>query len=98
MKKTPPSSPRLTSDEPLVLTHGDLVPHNIILDDQNRVWIIDWGFAGVYPRWLEWVTMVGWWGKLRFGRWAAFFIAGYYPRQMGFISSIAWALETGRLM
>lgn len=32
-----------------VLIHGDLSPRNLILDADNRVWLIDWGCAGVYP-------------------------------------------------
>jgi thiamine kinase-like enzyme len=32
-----------------VLIHGDLSPRNLILDADNRVWLIDWGCAGIYP-------------------------------------------------
>lgn len=33
----------------LVLTHQDIAPRNLILDAQGKVWMIDWGVAGVYP-------------------------------------------------
>ncbi len=33
----------------LVLTHQDIAPRNLILDAQGKVWMIDWGIAGVYP-------------------------------------------------
>jgi aminoglycoside phosphotransferase (APT) family kinase protein len=33
----------------VVLTHQDIAPRNLILDTQGKVWIVDWGIAGVYP-------------------------------------------------
>lgn len=33
----------------LVLTHQDIAPRNVIIDAQGKVWLIDWGIAGVYP-------------------------------------------------
>ncbi|EEB90401.1 hypothetical protein MPER_11400 [Moniliophthora perniciosa FA553] len=43
--------------QPLVFSHLDLVPRNIILGADGRVWIIDWGFSGFYPPWFEYVAM-----------------------------------------
>ena len=31
------------------LSHGDLESRNIILDNENNIWIIDWEYAGFYP-------------------------------------------------
>ncbi|KAI0350835.1 kinase-like protein [Trametes cingulata] len=39
--------------EPLVFTHGDLYLRNMILGEDGRLWLIDFGCAGVYPRWFE---------------------------------------------
>ncbi|KAI0366786.1 hypothetical protein BV20DRAFT_619677 [Pilatotrama ljubarskyi] len=39
--------------EPLVFTHGDLFLRNMILGEDGRLWLIDFGCAGVYPRWFE---------------------------------------------
>lgn len=33
----------------LVLTHQDIAPRNLIIDAQEKLWLIDWGIAGVYP-------------------------------------------------
>jgi aminoglycoside phosphotransferase (APT) family kinase protein len=35
--------------EKLVFTHQDIAPRNHIFDAQGKVWMIDWGLAGVYP-------------------------------------------------
>ncbi len=37
----------------VALTHMDISCRNLILDFSNRVWLIDWGFAGVYPKGFE---------------------------------------------
>lgn len=29
--------------------HQDLVPRNMIIDDDNNLWVVDWGSAGWYP-------------------------------------------------
>ncbi|KAI0656912.1 kinase-like domain-containing protein [Cubamyces menziesii] len=39
--------------EPLVFVHGDLCLRNLILGADGQLWLIDFGFAGVYPRWFE---------------------------------------------
>ncbi|KAI0676462.1 kinase-like domain-containing protein [Trametes maxima] len=45
--------PPFDDSEPLVFVHGDLCLRNIILGTDNRVWLIDFGCAGVYPCWFE---------------------------------------------
>ncbi|PVH75823.1 hypothetical protein DL98DRAFT_314795 [Cadophora sp. DSE1049] len=47
-KQLPRWSPRFRFRR-LVLTHQDIAPRNLILDAQGKLWIIDWGLAGVYP-------------------------------------------------
>ncbi|EMD37144.1 hypothetical protein CERSUDRAFT_115059 [Gelatoporia subvermispora B] len=44
--------------EPLVLTHQDLNPRNIILGEDGRLWIVDWAWAGYYPPCFEYVAML----------------------------------------
>ncbi|THH15013.1 hypothetical protein EW146_g5387 [Bondarzewia mesenterica] len=42
--------------EPLheyVFIHQDLAPRNMIVDARNRLWIVDWGYAGFYPAYVE---------------------------------------------
>ncbi|KAE8350088.1 kinase-like domain-containing protein [Aspergillus coremiiformis] len=33
----------------VVLTHLDIAPRNLILGPDGKVWLIDWGDAGIYP-------------------------------------------------
>ncbi|CAL1700404.1 unnamed protein product [Somion occarium] len=87
---------------PLVLTHGDLVPRNIILGDDGRLWIIDWGSSGVYPIWFEYAAMMrsanrpynglkraslSWFRIIRFA-------TGAYDTEYEFTERIAFAVTT----
>ena len=45
------------NSEPLVLTHQDLNLRNVIVGEDGRLWIVDWGWAGYYPPWFEYVAM-----------------------------------------
>ncbi|EIW56564.1 uncharacterized protein TRAVEDRAFT_87238, partial [Trametes versicolor FP-101664 SS1] len=49
-----PSIPddRFHADQPLVFTHGDFNPRNLILHE-GVVWVIDWQLAGWYPWFIE---------------------------------------------
>ena len=48
---------RFDDSSPLVLTHQDLNPRNIIVGEAGRLWLIDWAWAGYYPPWFEYVAM-----------------------------------------
>ncbi|CDO77830.1 hypothetical protein BN946_scf184714.g5 [Trametes cinnabarina] len=65
--KFPPEPMTFDSSMPLVLTHLDLHPRNILVDPNHKVWLIDWEFAGFYPQWFEYAAMRGAWSI--FGRW-----------------------------
>ncbi|KAJ5803802.1 Aminoglycoside phosphotransferase [Penicillium psychrosexuale] len=41
----------------LTLTHYDIAPRNLILDSEGKVWLIDWGDAGIYPEGLEFAAL-----------------------------------------
>lgn len=43
---------------PLVMCHLDVHTHNIILDDQGWIWLLDWEFAGAYPHYFEQLFMI----------------------------------------
>ena len=76
-----------------VLVHQDLAPRNMILDSNGHVWLVDWGYSGFYPAFMEYLGMEGpelampwlaartyiaWWGRLR---WSLFrLIACGYSR------------------
>lgn len=51
-KQAPETVPPFRFDK-LVLTHQDISPRNLILGPDGRVWLIDWGDAGIYPEALE---------------------------------------------
>lgn len=51
-KQLPASAPRFQFKD-AVFTHQDMVPRNMILDKDNKVTLIGWGYAGVYPRGFE---------------------------------------------
>ncbi|KDR79894.1 hypothetical protein GALMADRAFT_153633 [Galerina marginata CBS 339.88] len=44
-------------DENLMFTHGDISPGNLILFDDNVLWMIDWCDSGFYPPWVEPLTL-----------------------------------------
>ena len=48
---------RCDDTEPLVLAHQNLVPENMILGKDGRLWIVGWSSAGYYPPWFEFVAM-----------------------------------------
>ncbi|KAL5512350.1 hypothetical protein ACEPAG_3342 [Sanghuangporus baumii] len=84
---------------PLVFTHMDIHPRNMILGDDGQLWIIDWTDAGWYPSWFEAASMI------RFTKhrpdipssWASWitFIAGSCekPGQLPFIRAISYSLD-----
>jgi aminoglycoside phosphotransferase len=41
------------SSYPLVLCHMDLCRRNMVLEENNTICLLDWGFAGLYPRFFE---------------------------------------------
>lgn len=99
IRQWPPQPIPFDDSLPLVLTHLDIHPDNVILDNDNRVWLIDWELAGFYPQWFEYVGMADRWDIL--GRWERLFrgfVAGFYGRQLRFIASIGWALSKGYIL
>ncbi|KAH7903264.1 kinase-like protein [Hygrophoropsis aurantiaca] len=54
------SCPKFDMSHPLVLCHNDLTMGNIMVDRTNKIWLIDWGFAGAAPPWFEYAHLAGW--------------------------------------
>ena len=54
---TPPQPLDKSVFADLVFTHNDLNMRNILLDRDGQLWIVDWGWAGFYPTWFEYVGM-----------------------------------------
>jgi len=50
--------PLSTADvTPLVFTHNDLHMENILMDNVGRLWLIDFGFSGMYPPYFEFIAL-----------------------------------------
>lgn len=39
------------------ITHYDVAPPNLILDSDGKVWLIDWGDAGIYPEGFDFTAL-----------------------------------------
>ncbi|KAI0274407.1 kinase-like domain-containing protein [Russula aff. rugulosa BPL654] len=100
IKKAPKGDVAFDSSLPLVLNHLDLSPNNIVVDNNSRIWLIDWEHAGFYPQWFEHTAMcqADWDILGRWELWVLRFTVGFYERQTNFVASIGWAIHTGHLL
>lgn len=58
LPRFPKIQPKPTDTPKLVFTHGDLSMHNILIDKEEKVWVVDWEYAGCYPPWFEYIGML----------------------------------------
>jgi len=61
----------------LVFTHHDLAPRNILIDRLGQLWVLDWDYAGWYPRYFEYAAMQNFpvpqvWTRFARARWFLF--------------------------
>lgn len=82
-------------ESPLVFTHQDLAPRNIMLDRELRLWLIDWDYSGWYSTYFEYVSMQNFhlplsWGWLDKLRWRLFswISVGLFPKEQKILESI----------
>ncbi|KAK0463688.1 kinase-like domain-containing protein [Desarmillaria tabescens] len=54
-----PALPSRNEAGPLVFSHVDFVMRNLMVGDDGQLWLIDFGQAGFYPPWFEFVNMLG---------------------------------------
>ena len=69
------------SSLPLVFTHSDLSPRNLLLDEGNKLWVIDFQFSGFYPQWFEYAVVLPTWSEIKHCKRIATFVAGNYLKQ-----------------
>ncbi|CAI7583456.1 unnamed protein product [Penicillium glandicola] len=90
-KDTPPF--HLTE---FVITHQDISPRNLILDQHGRVWLIDWGYSGAYPPAFESAALAT---QSSFPDFNTMVLSRIprYPEQEVQLDSIAYGLTTAAL-
>lgn len=71
-----------------VLTHHDLAPRNIMLDRSGHLWLLDWDYAGWYPKYFEYASMHNFHFPTHWNRWArlrwhlfAYIVAGRFKQE-----------------
>ncbi|KAG8739398.1 hypothetical protein FRC10_005664 [Ceratobasidium sp. 414] len=47
--QAPPNAPRFDNSWPLVFTHGDISPRNVIISEDGTIFLLDWGRSGFFP-------------------------------------------------
>ncbi len=48
---------RFDASKPLVLTHNDLNAGNVMVDEDQQLWLIDWSESGFFPEFWERLSM-----------------------------------------
>ena len=97
-KRAAPNAAPFDSSLPLVFTHFDLSPRNLILDEGNRLWVIDFQLSGFYPQWFEYAAVLPTWRRIKHcGRIAAF-VAGNHRERYRFLLNVDWAVNVAYLV
>ncbi|KAI0720730.1 kinase-like domain-containing protein, partial [Cerioporus squamosus] len=94
------TEPTFDNSEPLVFTHSDLFLRNIILGDDGRIWLIDFGCAGIYPRWFEGYSMKERtliYAQPKLWTWTRKFAAGQYNEQERYLTTCQYAMSIDSL-
>ncbi|KAI1113633.1 hypothetical protein F5Y14DRAFT_451827 [Nemania sp. NC0429] len=83
------------SEQPLVFTHHDLAPRNLMIDQAGDLVIIDWDYAGYYPPYFEHAGMYNFfppedWGWMGMLRWRVFswLATGFYSREKSILFEV----------
>ncbi|RSL57399.1 hypothetical protein CEP54_008329 [Fusarium duplospermum] len=97
VQQLPTGTPRFQFNA-MVLTHQDIAPRNLILGENNKVWLIDWGCAGVYPRGFDQAVMREQSGNHEFTDMVLSKLSDQYKTLTRQYSAIAYGLSTGRLL
>ncbi|KAF5700137.1 kinase-like (PK-like) [Fusarium mundagurra] len=97
VKQLPPDTTRFEFKD-IVLTHQDLAPRNLAVDKDMRLWVLDWGCGGVYPKGFEQAALqVQAWNE----EYAEMVLGRLSDRQevmIGKLADIAYGLSTGRAL
>lgn len=97
MQHAPSDAPRFDNSWPLVFTHLDLHPRNLLLSNDGTLYVIDWQVSGFYPEWFEYANM---WNSSSptFWKFLVPFMAGFHGKMMEYYRNIGWAVVVGVMM
>ncbi|KAJ5118165.1 Aminoglycoside phosphotransferase [Penicillium bovifimosum] len=79
-----------------VLTHHDISPQNLILDQDEQVWLVDWAYSGAYPPVFESAALAIQPFFTDFNK-AVLSLIPRYPEEERQLDSIAYGLTTAAL-
>lgn len=79
-----------------VLTHQDISPRNLILDQHEQVWLIDWAYSGAYPSSFESAALLTQPSFTDFNE-AVLSLIPRYPKEELQLDAIAYGLTTAAL-
>jgi aminoglycoside phosphotransferase (APT) family kinase protein len=96
-KQAPEDTPRFEFKD-IVLTHQDIAPRNLILDPSGRLWLIDWAYAGVYPKGFEQATIPKQAGNEQFSELVLSKLSSSYPKETLQLFNIQYGLTTATLL
>ncbi|KAH7265561.1 uncharacterized protein BKA55DRAFT_672390 [Fusarium redolens] len=97
VKQLPPGTPRFEFKD-IVLTHQDLAPRNLVLDKDMKLWVLDWGCAGVYPKGFEQAALqVQAWNK-EYAEMVLGKLSDHQSIVIEQLADIAYGLSTGRAL
>jgi hypothetical protein len=95
VRQLPATTPRFHFRD-LVFTHQDIAQRNLVLDAGGKVWLVDWGCAGVYPVGFEQAAL---WEQDRNSGFVEMVLSKLSDRQDEMVrqkARIAYGLSTGR--
>ncbi|KAI0362676.1 hypothetical protein OH77DRAFT_1416952 [Trametes cingulata] len=94
-----------------VFIHQDLAPRNLIMDARGVLWIVDWGNAGFYPVYMEYLgmkpqihdmpwlferTWAAWWGRIRWSIFRWIAVGSFYRYRKAWRAFAAVSIRTQR--
>lgn len=79
-----------------VITHHDISPRNLILDQDGKVWLIDWADAGAYPPAFESAALLAQQFFISFNE-AVLSLIPRFPEEERQLNSITYGLITAAL-
>lgn len=96
-KQAPSNTPRFEF-QGSVLTHQDIAPRNLIRDPSGRVWLLDWGYAGIYPRGFEQAVLSRQASNKEFSEMVLSRLSDRHEQMSRQFFSIGYALTTAALL